>query len=179
KSSTVDGSTTFTQNVTVCRPMPATRDLSEIRFNCRVVRRSRRCHGGCVWREATVKANFVEIMSSLRSNKKYGLLQRDQNGNQALTYGEWLQCLSNHCTESLQRILCFHCMAWGGGSRQQIADCNGAVLRIDFAKDLAEQSNRLSIASCLLFIKDDARLVIACSRNHARNALVIGFFALL
>src|SRR5262249_16984172 len=98
KSSTVDGSTTFTQNVTVCRPMPATRDLSEIRFNCRVVRRSRRCHGGCVWREATVKANFVEIMSSLRSNKKYGLLQRDQNGNQALTYGEWLQCLSNHCT---------------------------------------------------------------------------------
>src|SRR5512146_1690195 len=60
------------------------------------------------------------------------------------------------------------------GGSQQIAHLNRCITRIYLTVDLAKQSNRLPVASRLLLIEYNGRLVIAGTGNNPCHPFIMG-----
>jgi hypothetical protein len=74
-----------------------------------------------------------------------GLLQRNQNWDQLLTFAQRSKRLANDRPESLTSVRPFHSVPGVRRGCQKITDLNRRITGVHFAIDLAEQSDWLPV----------------------------------
>src|SRR5882672_9213166 len=105
------------------------------------------------------------------------LLQGDKYGNESRPFLLSAQRFPDHRTGRLCGIATSHGMPRGGGSGQQIAYFNRAILCIDFAVHFAQECYGLSNVFRWVLIQHDSRFVLASPGNDAHHTFVARLLA--
>jgi hypothetical protein len=104
-------------------------------------------------------------------------LERNQDGDQSLAASQRTERLADNRSESLNRVHCFHRVAWGRRCGEQIANFDRLAARVDFAVHLPEQRYRFATLNRLTPVEHNARLELAAAGDHPGDSFVVSLIA--